>query len=107
MVEIVQKNSAHRKIAKLFKCRGALDVSEDAVGLGRLESKRDEAGKSAGLILQFAKLAEVIRALSQRFDMTVEHGARAATAHGMPHAMDVEPFSGSFFAAADLIAHDG
>src|SRR5436190_887380 len=47
----------------------------------------------------------MIHPLSKRLDMPVEHGAGAATAHRVPGSMNVEPFSGSFFAAADLMAH--
>jgi hypothetical protein len=38
--------------------------------------------------------------------MSVEHGARAAAAHLMPRPVDVEPFLGSFFPAANLVAHN-
>src|SRR6202166_3923699 len=44
--------------------------------------------------------------MSRRFDVTVEHGAGAAAAHLMPHAMHIEPFGGGFFAATNLIAHN-
>ena len=44
--------------------------------------------------------------MSKRFDVSVEHRACAASAHRMPGAMHVEPFSGGFLSAADLLAHD-
>ena len=44
--------------------------------------------------------------MSQCLDMAVEHGAGATTAHGVPGAMHIQPFGGSFLAAADLIAHN-
>ena len=49
----------------------------------------------------------MIHTLSSRFDVTVEHGAGAAAAHLMPHAMHIEPFGGGLFAATNLITHDG
>ena len=48
----------------------------------------------------------MIDAMSKRFDMSVEHGASAATAHTMPGSVDVEPFLGRFFPPANLIAHN-
>src|SRR5213593_4879959 len=44
--------------------------------------------------------------MSRRFDVTVEHGAGAAAAHLMPHAMHIEPFGRGFFPATNLIADD-
>jgi len=48
----------------------------------------------------------MIDAVGESFDMSVEHGASAATAHAVPGAMDIGPLGGSFFSAADLIPHD-
>src|SRR5437660_11137818 len=48
----------------------------------------------------------MIHPLSKCFDVPVEHGAGAAAAHRVPGSVNVEPFSGSFFAAADFIAHN-
>src|SRR5438034_8825300 len=48
----------------------------------------------------------MIDALSDCLDMAVEHGASAAAAHLVPGTMDIQPFGGSLFAAADLVAHD-
>ena len=107
MVDVIEVNSAHREIAKLFECGGPFDVGKDPVGLGRFKRERNEPGESAGLVLQFPKLAEMIHPLSKRFDVAIEHRARAAAAHSVPGAMDINPFSGSFFPAADLIAHNG
>ena len=81
MVNVVQENPAHREIAKLFKCGGTLYVGKDPVGLGRLESKRNKAGKTAGLILQLTQLAQMIGPVSERLDVAIEHRARAAAAH--------------------------
>ena len=39
VVDLVEVNTAHRKIAQLLKCGGALDIGKDAVGLRRLEPK--------------------------------------------------------------------
>ena len=75
-------------------------------GLGRFESERNEAGESAGLILQFAELAQMIDPLLERLDVPIEHGASAAAAHWMPGPMNIEPFGGGFFATADLVAHN-
>src|SRR5216117_3336264 len=49
----------------------------------------------------------MIDAMGERLDVSVEHGARAAATHSVPGSMDVEPFGGGFFAAADCVAHDG
>ena len=81
MLDVVEVNSAHREIAKLFKCGGAFDVGKDPVGLGRFESERNKTGKTPGLILQLTQLAQMISAMSERLDVTVEHRASAATAH--------------------------
>ena len=48
----------------------------------------------------------MVHPLSKRFDMPEEHGAGAAAAHWVPGSMHVEPFNGSFFPAADFIAHN-
>src|SRR5215216_4659667 len=50
MVDIVEVNSAHGKIAKLFKGGHAFYVSKNAVGLSRLERERNKAGKTICLI---------------------------------------------------------
>ena len=105
MVDVVQVNAADGKIAKLFKRRSWFYVREHG-GL-RLESKGNEPGKPAGFVLQLAELPQMIDALLERFDMSVEHGARAAAAHLMPRPVDVEPFLSSFFPAANLVPHNG
>ena len=81
MIDIIQINAAYREIAKLLKRGGALDLGKDSMGLGWLESKGNEASESAGRILQFPKLTQMIHPLSMRLNMPVEHGARAAAAH--------------------------
>src|SRR5262249_43576198 len=106
VVDVVEVNTAHRKIAQLLKCGGALDVGKDSVGLRRLEREGNKSGKPAGFILQFTQLAQMIRAMSKRFDVSVKHGACAAAAHCMPGAMHIEPFAGGFLTATDLIAND-
>jgi len=105
MLDVVQVNAADGKIAKLLKRGSWLYVREHG-GL-RFESKGNEPGKTAGLVLQLAQLAQMIDALGQRFNVSVEHGARAAAAHLMPRPMDVEPFLGGFFPAANLVPHSG
>src|SRR5215468_46184 len=47
----------------------------------------------------------MIHSLGKRFDVTVQHGASAATTHRMPSPMNIEPFRGGFFAAAYLVTH--
>src|SRR4029077_1466453 len=106
MIDVVEVNAAHSEVAQLVKCGGALDVGKDAVGLRRLERKRNKSGESAGLILQLPQLAQVIRPLNKRFDVSVKHRACAAAAHRMPDAMPVKPFGGGFLAATDLVAHN-
>ena len=51
MIDVVEVSAAHREIAQLIKCGGALDVGKDAVGLRRLERKGNKSGEPAGLIL--------------------------------------------------------
>src|SRR4029077_10639149 len=46
MINVIQINAAHRKIAKLLKPGGALDLGEDPMGLRRFESKGNEASES-------------------------------------------------------------
>src|SRR5205823_6449284 len=104
MIDVIEINAAHGKIAKLLKRRRGFHVRED--GRLRLESKRDESGKTAGFILQLAELAQMIDAVSKGFDMSVKHRARAAAAHSMPGSVDVEPFLGCFFPSANLVAHN-
>src|SRR4029450_6492175 len=74
MIDIIQINAAHREIAKLLKRGGALDLGEDPMGLRRFESEGNQASESAGLILQFSELPQMIHPLSERFDVPVEHG---------------------------------
>ena len=105
MLDVVQVNAAYRKTAKLLKRGSRFYVREHSCL--RFESKGNEPGKTAGLILQPAELAQMIDALSKCFDVSVEHRARAAAAHSMPRPVDVEPFLGSFFPAANLISDNG
>src|SRR4029453_2597866 len=58
VVDIVEVNTAHREIAELLECGGALDVGKDSVGLRRLKRKRNEPRETAGLILQLPQLAQ-------------------------------------------------
>ena len=44
--------------------------------------------------------------MCQRFNVSVKHRAGAAAAHGVPGAMDIEPFGSGFLAPADLVAHN-
>src|SRR5215472_12251613 len=106
VVDVVEVNTAHRKIAQLLKCRGALDLGKYSVGLRRLEREGNKSGKPSGFSLQFTQLAQMIRAMSKGFDVSVKHRACAAAAHRMPGAMHVEPFAGGFLAPTDLIAND-
>ena len=105
-LDVIEVNTAHRKIAQLLECGGALDVGKDAVGLRRLECKRNKPRETAGLILELSQLAQMISPMSKRFDVSIKHRACAAAAHRMPGAMHVEPFGGGFLAATDLVAHD-
>src|SRR5215471_19681072 len=47
MLNVIEINTAHRKIAKLLKRRRPFYVSEDPVGLGRLEGKRNKTSETA------------------------------------------------------------
>src|ERR1043166_3229832 len=104
MVDVIEINAGDGKITKLLNRGGGFDMREDR-GL-RFESERNKAGEAAGLILQLAQLAQMIHPLSQGLDVSVEHGAGAPAAHLMPNSMDVEPFRGRFFSAADGVAHN-
>ena len=106
VVDVVQVNTAHREIAQLLKCGGALDVGKNSMGLRWFECKRNKPSESAGFILQLPQLAQMISPMSESFDVSVKHRARAVAAHRMPGAMHVDPFGGGFLAAADLVAHD-
>src|SRR5437762_4516530 len=106
VLEIIEVNRAYCEIAQLLECGSALDVGKNSVGLRWLERKRNKPGEPAGLILQLPQLAQVISPMSKRFDVSIKHRACAAAAHRMPVAMHVEPFSGGFLSAADLVAHD-
>src|SRR5215469_14092227 len=78
MVDIIEVDSAHRKIAQLLKGRGALQMGQKAVGLIRFESKRNKAGEPTSLILKLAQLAQMISPLRKCFDVSVKHGGGAA-----------------------------
>src|SRR5229473_4426014 len=73
----------------------------------RLKRERNKSSEAAGLILQFTQLAEMIDAMCMGFHMAVKHGARAAPAHLMPDAVNIEPLRSGFFTATNLIAHAG
>src|SRR4029077_11121796 len=105
VVNVVQINTAHREIAQLLECGGALDVGKYSVGLRRLERKRNKPSEPAGFILELPQLPQMISSMSKRFDGSEKHRACAAAAHRMPGAMHVEPFGSGFLAAADLVAH--
>src|SRR4029077_9979985 len=96
VVDIVEVNTAHREVAQLVKCGGALDVGKDAVGLRRLERKRNKPCEPAALILQLPQLAQMISPMSKRLDVSIKHRACAAAAHRMPGAMHVQPFGSGF-----------
>ena len=51
VVDVVEVNTAHREIAQLLECGGALDVRKYSVGLRGLECKRNKPSEPAGFIL--------------------------------------------------------
>src|SRR5437773_4987228 len=104
MVDVIQINAADGEITKLLKRRHAFYVREHR-GL-RFEGKRDKTGKATGLVLQLAELAQMIDAMSRRFDVPVEHGTRATAAHFVPGAMNIEPFGSGFFPTANCVTDD-
>src|ERR1700694_1601545 len=71
----------------------------------RLECKWKKSSEATGFILQLPQLPQMVDALSQRFDMSVKHRARAPAAHAVPSPMNIEPFSSGFLSAPDRIAH--
>src|SRR2546421_4089557 len=103
MIEVIEVDPAHREIAQLFHRRGRFQMREN--GRVRLERERNEAGESTGLILQFTKLAKMIDALLERFDVAIKHGAGAAAAHVVPDAVNVEPLRGALFPPAKFVPH--
>ena len=42
VIDVIEVDSAHRKIAQLFKSRGALHVGEGAVGLRWVRTQREQ-----------------------------------------------------------------
>src|SRR6266404_5398446 len=70
-----------------------------------LERKWNKSSEAAGFILQLSQLSQMVDALSQCFDVSVKHRARAPAAHAVPGPMNVEPFGSGFLSAADRIAH--
>ena len=48
----------------------------------------------------------MIDTVIERLNMSVKHCTCAPATHFVPSAVSVEPFFGSFFATADLVAHD-
>src|ERR1043166_7205742 len=105
VVDIIEINPTDGEIAQLFNRRGAFDVSEH--GCLRLECERNKTAETAGFILELAQLPQMIDALFESLDMTVKHRAGAAAAHFVPGAMNIEPFLGRFFAAANPVPHFG
>src|SRR5207247_3076470 len=78
MVDVIEVNATHGKISKLLERRGAFYVGKH--GRLRLKRERNKTCKTAGLILQFAKLEQMINALSECRYLGGCHGApRAAT----------------------------
>src|SRR5438034_1664193 len=105
MIDVIEINSTDGEITQLLDGGSALDVSQHR--RLRLECERNKPAKPAGFILKLAQLAQMIDTLLERFDVAVEHGAGAAAPHPMPNPMDIEPFLGGFFAAANPIPHLG
>ena len=106
VVYVVEVNTAYREVAQLLKCGGALDVGKYSVGLRWFERKRNEPSEPARFILKLSQLAQMIRPMRKRFDLSVKHRACAAAAHRMPRAMHAQPFGSGFLAAANLVADD-
>ena len=104
MVDVIEINTTDGQIAELLKRGSGFHVREDS--RLRLESKRNEPGKTAGFILQLTELAQMIDAVCKGFDMSVKHGASAAATHSMPGSVNVEPFLGRFFPPANLVTHN-
>src|SRR5438270_751976 len=104
MIDVIEINASNGQIPKLLKCRNRFDVREHSCL--RLERKRNKSGKTAGLILQFAELTQMIDAMSKRLDVPIKHRTSAAAAHFVPGAMNIEPFGRGFFPATDFVADD-
>src|SRR5438445_136007 len=102
MADVIEINAADSEVAKLFDRGGGFDMGKDR-GL-RFESKRDKTGETAGLILQLAQLAQMVNAMSQGLDVSVEHGARAPATHGVPDAMIISSIAYSKAWASRFLA---
>ena len=81
VVDVVEVNAAHCEVTQLLKCGGAFDVGENPVRLRGFECKRNKPREPAGVILQLSQLAQMISAMSKRFDVSVKHRACAAATH--------------------------
>src|SRR5260370_41743968 len=105
MIEIVEIDSAYCQRPKLVEGRGRVDIGQ--FGGLRNKSKGYKSGETMGLVLQFSKLAQVIDALFQRFDMPKQHRTGAPFAHSVPDPVHFFPFFGGFFSSADFISYLG
>src|ERR1700731_541175 len=102
MIDVIEINAADGEIAKLLNRGRAFDMSQHC-RLG-LEGERDKAAEAGGFILKLAKLSQMIDTLLEGFNVAIKHGASAATTHPMPGPVNVEPFLGGFFAAANPVS---
>src|SRR5438105_15636640 len=72
----------------------------------RLKRKWNKTGKATRFILKRAQLAQVIDAMMESLNVSIEHRTRATAAHFMPRPMGIQPFLCCFLATTDLVTHD-
>src|SRR5580704_8321235 len=103
MIDVIEINPTDGEIPQLFDGRGAFDVSEH--GRLRFERKWNKAAEPTGFILKPPKLPQMVDAMFERLNVTIEHRAGAAPTHLMPGSVDIKPFFGRLLPTANAVAH--
>src|SRR4051812_22043427 len=80
-------------------------MSQAGPGAVGFECEGNEAGETAGLVLQLTEPPQMLNPMSIRFDMPEKHRRSAAHTHVVPQPMHLEPFISALLATADLLAH--
>src|SRR5215471_17259205 len=103
MIKVVQINPTYCQSTQLIQGRGRPDVRKR----GRFRHKRkwNKPGESAGFVLQFSKLAQVVDSVFNRLDVTKQHGGGAALAHSVPYPMNLLPLLGCFLTTTNLVSN--
>src|SRR4051812_17916078 len=101
MIKVIEINPANGEVPQLFDSGSRFDMREDR--RLRLKGERDESSEAMSLVLEVAKLPEMINALLERFDVPVKHRGCAAASHLVPDAVDIQPFLSAFLSAAKFV----